>query len=295
MSDPRSNERSSNKDDAWSDTASTAFSERSDTTTLVNQSVPGSPRLDMEDSPLWTPERGTTPENYANAIRQYSDQPGNAGWHIESSRVEVLPNGREVPLGELVEALNIGLNVEETALAPVVRDAFDYHGMPLTRVEMAAGSLPRVYGSFDQSARPSGWENEFVASLDGEFARNPGFYPERPLIYSNTRDPRASDTPTARQLENLARHGMTASNWARLPQVQQALQRHGIPTRHDPGTGRIHVDRDAYSAAQRSGTAAAASTASTQARTGDRRPRDDGSGPSASTADLQRRRRRARR
>ena len=69
-------------------------------------------------------------------------------------------------------------------------------------------------------------------------------------------------------------YGMTASNWERLPQVQQALERHGIPTRQDPGTGRVHVDRDAYLAARRSGAAAAASIAGTRVRAGNavRRP-----------------------
>ena len=144
---------------------------------IHDSSEPESP----SQRPPWRLAPGTSPQDDADAIWRYCDRPGNAGRTIEFDQVAVLPERRQIPLGGLVEALNID-SVEAASLATVVRDAFDYHGMPLRLVVMEDGGPPEMYMVFDQSPRPWGWENGFVDSRDAEFARNPGFYPEPRFI-----------------------------------------------------------------------------------------------------------------
>ena len=234
----------------------------------------------------WMPPLGVFPEDFAEAIRQYCDRPENEGLAIGADQAEVV-NGKRVPLGELVRALRYE-KFPSSLLSTTVRDAFDYHGMALRDVphladlaDLEPGEVRTVHFPADplyfgdsaapsaQIPRPSGWEHGFITSLDEEFARSPGWWPQRLHTYSFRRDGRENNSVAACRLEHLSVYGLTDANWQRLPELAEAFRRHAIPLSRN-SAGRLRPDRVAYSDGQtrRAGDSLQAAAASRSTRLG---------------------------
>ncbi|MER7166687.1 hypothetical protein ABT336_11575 [Micromonospora sp. NPDC000207] len=232
-----------------------------------------SPEPRPEAAPMWSMPEGLTQQDFADALRQRCDRPEYRGLHIEKNEVESLPNGKAVPLGELVDALTNGPRVDATSLGPVVREAFDYHGLTLSDVRSDLPHLPATlaYMPMGSPPRQSGWETEMITQLDRATATRPGVWPDREVD----------------GLLSLQWDGLSRENWDRMPSLRSAFERNGIPVKTDPSTGRVMPDEAAYGAARRptmpgpSAQVTAAVSVSPGFRAGQRRPRDGRDSPSS--------------
>lgn len=216
---------------------------------------------------MWSMPEGLTQQDFVDALRQRCDRPEYQGLDIEEYEVESLPNGKEVPLGELADALTNGARVDATTLGPVVREAFDYHGLALRDVRAEVPHLPATltYMPMGSPPRRSGWETELITQLDRATATRPGVWPDREVD----------------GLLKLQWEGLSRENWNRMSTLRSAFERNGIPVKTDPSTGRVMPDDAAYRAARRqtlrgsSAQVTAAVSVSPGGRAGQRRPRGD--------------------
>lgn len=186
-------------------------------------------------------EAPVTEAEYATAIQVWSDSPDRQGTGRPGPETVVQVGSRFVPLGDLLGRIG-ARQVAPASMGQGLRDAFDYHGMPLR--EHAYPSGTRLRTTFPSDLRPSGWEHQFVRDLDTHFDQCPGVWPaQRNIDFDSTPGLRPLAVPGGfyGRMSHLKLLGLSASNWGGMPVLREAFERHGMQVTRDP-SGQVRPD-----------------------------------------------------